>query len=127
MPPYAIAHVAIDHLPVALPFPTGRLRGNAAAYTAFFTESFIDELAERAGRDPFLYRMEMLGRMPRMADCLRRATRLAGWDGGRRGTGQGLAMAAEGARPAWGRSDRLRRPGGAGRRRAARDTAPCRG
>ncbi|HCI62137.1 MAG TPA: xanthine dehydrogenase, partial [Erythrobacter sp.] len=61
-------------------------------YTAFFTESFIDELAERAGRDPFLYRIEMLGQTPRMADCLRRATRLAGWDGGRRGTGQGLAM-----------------------------------
>ena len=90
--PYAIEHVAIDHLPVTLPFPTGRLRGNAAAYTAFFTESFIDELAERAGRDLFLYRIEMLGQTPRMADCLRRATRLAGWDGGRRGTGQGLAM-----------------------------------
>ena len=92
VPPYGIAHVAVDHLPVTLPFPTGPMRGNAAAYTAFFTESFIDELAERAGRDPFLYRIEMLGQTPRMADCLRRATRLAGWDGGRRGTGQGLAM-----------------------------------
>lgn len=103
VPPYAIEHVAIDHLPVALPFPTGRLRGNSAAYTAFFTESFIDELAERAGRDPFLYRMEMLGRMPRMADCLRRATRLANWDGGRRGTGQGLAMVRIGAPDTGGR------------------------
>ncbi len=61
VPPYGIAHVAVDHLPVTLPFPTGPMRGNAAAYTAFFTESFIDELAERAGRDPFLYRIEMLG------------------------------------------------------------------
>ncbi|HCY02849.1 MAG TPA: xanthine dehydrogenase, partial [Erythrobacter sp.] len=78
VPPYGIAHVAVDHLPVTLPFPTGPMRGNAAAYTAFFTESFIDELAERAGRDPFLYRIEMLGQTPRMADCLRRATRLAG-------------------------------------------------
>ncbi len=97
IPPYAIDNVAIDHLPVALPFPTGRMRGNAPAYNAFFTESFIDELAERAGRDPFLYRMEMLGQMPRMADCLRRATRLASWDGGRRGTGQGLAMVRMGS------------------------------
>ena len=97
LPPYAIDNVAVDHLPVSLPFPTGRMRGNAPAYNTFFTESFVDELAERAGRDPFLYRMEMLAGMPRMADCLRRATRLAGWDGGRRGTGQGLAMAQMGA------------------------------
>ena len=50
-----------------------------------------------------LYRMEMLGRMPRMADTLRRATRLAGWDGGRRGTGQGLAMVRMGAPDTGGR------------------------
>ena len=103
VPPYAITNVAVDHVPVTLPFPTGRMRGNSTAYTAFFTESFIDELAERAGRDPFLYRMEMLGKMPRMADCLRRATRLAGWDGGRRGTGQGLAMARIGTPDSGGR------------------------
>jgi isoquinoline 1-oxidoreductase subunit beta len=103
IPPYAIEHVAVDHLPVTLPFPTGRLRGNAQAYNAFFTESFIDELAERAGRDPFLYRMEMLGQSPRMADTLRRATRLANWDGGRRGTGQGLAMARIGSPDSGGR------------------------
>ncbi len=103
VPPYAIANVGIDHLPVTLPFPTGRMRGNAMAYTAFFNESFIDELAERAGRDPFLYRMEMLGQSPRLADCLRRATRLAGWDGGRRGTGQGLAMVRSGTPDAGGR------------------------
>ena len=97
VPPYRIDHVAVDHLPVSLPFPTGQMRGNAQAYNAFFSESFVDELAERAGRDPFLYRMEMLSGLPRMADTLRRATRLAGWDGGRRGTGQGLALARFGS------------------------------
>ncbi|MBX7497122.1 molybdopterin-dependent oxidoreductase [Qipengyuania sp. 6B39] len=91
-PPYAIEHVSVEHLPVPIDLPTGRLRGNAPAYTAFFTECFVDELAEKAGRDPFLYRMEMLGQSARMADVLRRATRMANWDGGRRGTGQGLAM-----------------------------------
>lgn len=92
MPPYGIDNVLVEHLPAALGFPTGRMRGNSAAYTAFFTECFVDELAEKAGRDPFLYRIEMLGQSVRMAEVLRRATRLAGWDGGRRGTGQGLAM-----------------------------------
>ncbi|MDG5747702.1 molybdopterin-dependent oxidoreductase [Qipengyuania sp. XHP0207] len=92
LPPYGIANVAIEHLPVRIGLPTGMLRGNSHAYTAFFTECFMDELAEQAGRDPLLYRIEMLGQAPRMADVLRRATRLANWDGGRRGTGQGLAM-----------------------------------
>ncbi|WP_369026821.1 molybdopterin cofactor-binding domain-containing protein [Qipengyuania sp. RANM35] len=92
VPPYGIDNVAVDHLPLDIGLPTGRMRGNSAAYTSFFTECFIDELAERAGRDPFLYRMEMLGHSARMAEVLRRATRLGGWDGGRRGTGQGLAM-----------------------------------
>ncbi|MFA6219699.1 MAG: molybdopterin cofactor-binding domain-containing protein [Erythrobacter sp.] len=103
VPPYGIDHVLVEHLPVEIALPTGRMRGNAAAYGAFFTECFIDELAEKAGRDPLLYRMEMLGRMPRMAQVLRHATRLGNWDGGRRGTGQGLAMASMGSAAGGGR------------------------
>jgi isoquinoline 1-oxidoreductase beta subunit len=102
-PPYAIDNVAIAHLPVEIALPTGRMRGNAVAYTAFFTESFIDELAEKAGRDPYLYRLDMLGHSPRMAEVLGRATRLGNWDGGRRGTGQGLAMVRMGSADAGGR------------------------
>ena len=75
------------------------MRGGSAAYTAFFTESFIDELAVEAERDPFLYRMALLGEAPRMAECLRRATRLANWDGGRQGSGQGLALVRMGRDP----------------------------
>jgi len=97
--PYALPNVAVDHVPVRLPLPTTRMRGGSAAYTAFFTECFIDELATEAGRDPFLYRMAMLGQAPRMAECLRRATRLANWDGGRSGSGQGLAMVRMGRDP----------------------------
>jgi len=102
-PPYGVENVSVEHLPVEIALPTGRMRGNSAAYGAFFTECFVDELAEKAGRDPFLYRMEMLGKMPRMAEVLRNATRLGNWDGGRRGTGQGLAMASMGSTEAGGR------------------------
>ncbi|TMM47202.1 xanthine dehydrogenase family protein molybdopterin-binding subunit [Qipengyuania marisflavi] len=103
VPPYAIANIAVEHLPVTLDLPTGRLRGNSAAYTAFCTESFLDELAEKAGQDPFLYRMALLGQAPRMADVLRRATRIGGWDGGRRGSSQGLAMVRMGSADGGGR------------------------
>lgn len=89
--PYAIPAVAIDHVPVDVGLPSGRLRGNAHAYLAFITESFIDELAARVGREPLSFRMAMLGADPRLADCLQRAARLAEWDGGAGQSGQGLA------------------------------------
>jgi isoquinoline 1-oxidoreductase beta subunit len=91
MPPYAIAHLAIDHVPVRVPLPTGRMRGNAHGYTAFFTESFIDELAHRAGREPLAYRMAMLGNDPRLAACLQQVASLSGWGGGGDNSGQGIA------------------------------------
>lgn len=92
VPPYAIANVTVEHCPVTIPIPIGRLRGNAPAYTAFATEGFIDELARRARRDPLLYRLAMLGGDLRMAEVLQRAARLGQWDGGSAGSGQGLAM-----------------------------------
>jgi isoquinoline 1-oxidoreductase subunit beta len=91
-PPYAIPALAVEHAPVTLPFSTARLRGNAPAYTAFATECFVDELARRAGRDPLLYRLGMLGNAPRLAEVLRRVGRLGEWDGGRPGSGQGLSL-----------------------------------
>lgn len=92
LPPYGITNIAVEHIPVDIPLPVTRMRGGAYGYTAFFTECFLDELAAKSGRDPFLYRMTMLGQAPRMAECLRRATRLGDWDGGRKGSGQGVAM-----------------------------------
>lgn len=90
-PPYAIPDVAIDHVPVSIGLPTGRMRGNAHGYTAFCTESFIDELAHRHQREPLSYRMQMLGNDLRLAGCLQRAAQLAEWDGGVDASGRGLA------------------------------------
>ena len=87
VPPYAIEHMVIEHVPATNGLPSGRLRGNAHGYTAFFTESFIDELAARAAREPLAFRMAMLGGDPRLAECLQ----LGEWNGGNDGSGQGLA------------------------------------
>lgn len=89
--PYAIPAVAIDHVPVDVGLPSGRLRGNAHGYLAFIVESFIDELAGRVGREPLSFRMALLGADPRLAECLQRAARLAEWDGGAGQSGQGIA------------------------------------
>ncbi len=91
VPPYAIANVAVEQVPVSLFLPTARLRGNAHGYTAFFTETFIDELAVRAAREPLSFRMAMLGHEPRLAECLQRVAALSGWGGGGDASGQGLA------------------------------------
>jgi isoquinoline 1-oxidoreductase beta subunit len=91
IPPYAIEHMAIEHVPAAIGVPTGRLRGNAHSYTAFFNESFIDELARKAKREPLSYRIALLGHDLRLAACLQRVATLANWDGGSESSGQGLA------------------------------------
>ena len=89
--PYAIPNLAVDHFPADIALPTGRWRSNAASYGAFFSESFIDELAIVAGVEPLSFRMQMLGGHPRLAHCLTTVATLGGWQGGVRGSGQGLA------------------------------------
>lgn len=92
--PYAIPNRAVDHCPADIGLPTGRWRGNADSYTAFFTESFIDELAAHSGADPLSYRMAMLAQPPLLARCLLTASTLGGWKGGQAGSLQGLACHA---------------------------------
>jgi len=89
--PYAIPDLAVDHIPVELPLAAGRMRGNAHGQTCFMLESFLDELAVRGGHEPMSYRIAMLGQDALLVDCLQCAARLAEWDGGTRGSGQGLA------------------------------------
>jgi isoquinoline 1-oxidoreductase beta subunit len=91
MVPYDIANLAVDHYPVRIDIPTGRWRGNAASYGVFITESFIDELAGQAGREPLSYRVQMLGQNVRLANCLTRVAGLSEWDGGLDNSGQGVA------------------------------------
>ncbi|TCD06401.1 xanthine dehydrogenase family protein molybdopterin-binding subunit [Erythrobacteraceae bacterium CFH 75059] len=93
VPPYAIPNVAVEHVPVDLPLPAGPVRGNGAAVAAFCTESMIDELAARAGREPLSWRIAMLGHDPRLAACLLAVAEMAQWDGAGRSGGQGLACA----------------------------------
>ncbi|MEL7446500.1 MAG: molybdopterin cofactor-binding domain-containing protein [Pseudomonadota bacterium] len=91
VPPYAIPSVVVEHVPVEVGLPVGRMRGNAHTYTAFATESFIDELAAENGREPLSYRIAMLGDDVRLAACLQRAAQMAEWGGGLEQSGQGLA------------------------------------
>ena len=90
-PPYSIPAVAVDHLPADVGLRTGIWRSGAHSYTAFFTESFVDELARKANFEPMSFRMQMLGDNPRLARVLTTAATLGGWDGGAAGSAMGLA------------------------------------
>jgi isoquinoline 1-oxidoreductase beta subunit len=94
VPPYSIPHVRIDAVEAKLPFAGGYMRGSPNREFAFFTESFIDELAHAAGMEPLAFRMSMLGGNGRLARCLQAAARLANWDGGQPGSTMGIAGAS---------------------------------
>ncbi len=99
VPPYQIPALLVEHIPAEIGLPVGRVRGNAHGPTIFAIESFIDEIAARAKREPLSYRMSMLGSDVRLAACLQRAAQLAEWDGGVDRSGQGLACARIGEGP----------------------------
>jgi len=91
LPPYAIPNVTVEAVRPQLPFDCGYMRGSPQREFAFFTESFIDELAHAAGIEPLTFRMSMLGSNGRLARCLQGAARLAQWDGGQAGSTMGIA------------------------------------
>lgn len=94
IPPYSIPNVRIDAIHADLPVTAGYMRGSPEREFAFFTESFVDELAHAAGMEPLSFRMSMLGGNGRLARCLQAAARLAGWDGGGQGSTMGIAGAS---------------------------------
>lgn len=88
---YAFPRAVLQHVPTTIDLPTAPMRGQADGYTCFMRESFLDEIAADNEREPMSFRIAMLGGDVPLATCLQGAARLAQWDGGRAGTGQGIA------------------------------------
>jgi isoquinoline 1-oxidoreductase beta subunit len=65
--PYAVDHLRVENGPAQAHVRIGWLRSVAHVYHAFGICCFPDELAHRAGRDPYAYLMDLLG-PPRMLD-----------------------------------------------------------
>ncbi|MDH3429401.1 MAG: molybdopterin-dependent oxidoreductase [Gammaproteobacteria bacterium] len=77
--PYAIDNQRIVYTESSTHVPWGFWRSVDHSLHAFFTESFIDEMAVAAGRDPYEYRRELLADQPRFLAVLDLAASKAGW------------------------------------------------
>ena len=90
--PYAIGNQRIEHIASPTHVPFGVWRSVDHSQHAFFTESFIDELAAAAGADPVAFRRDLLRHAPRHQRVLDAAAKAANW-GAPLGAGKGRGVA----------------------------------
>jgi isoquinoline 1-oxidoreductase beta subunit len=92
-PPYAIPNFQIDSHILETGVPIGAWRSVGPSQNGFVTESFIDELAHTAKKDPFEYRRRLLSKSPRLRRALEVAAEKANW-GRPLPAGHGVGIAA---------------------------------
>jgi isoquinoline 1-oxidoreductase beta subunit len=77
---YAFPNMRVEYLRVEPPgIPTAFWRSVGPSHNVFVVESFIDELAATAGRDPVADRLALLDKSPRAKAVLELAAEKAGW------------------------------------------------
>ncbi len=77
--PYGFANQHMEHVATRMGVPVGFWRSVGHSHNAFFSESFMDELAAEAKQDPVEFRRRWLNGAPRYLAVLNLAARKAGW------------------------------------------------
>ncbi|WP_255463354.1 xanthine dehydrogenase family protein molybdopterin-binding subunit [Microbulbifer sp. YPW1] len=91
--PYAISNIRVDVTSTEEKVPVLWWRSVGHTHTAYSTETFIDELAAKAGQDPVDLRMKLLDGHPRWQGVLKLAADKAGWGKALpKGWGRGIAV-----------------------------------
>jgi isoquinoline 1-oxidoreductase beta subunit len=80
--PYDAANVHVEYVREEPPAaPTCFWRSVGPGHNIFVVESFVDELAHKAGQDPVAFRRAQLEKAPRLRACLDLAVEKSGWGG----------------------------------------------
>jgi isoquinoline 1-oxidoreductase beta subunit len=77
--PYDIPNFHVEYVRAEPPVPTGFWRGVGPNNNVFAIESFMDELARKAGKDPIAFRRDMLGKTPRLRAALDLVAEKSDW------------------------------------------------
>ncbi|HKW37837.1 MAG TPA: molybdopterin cofactor-binding domain-containing protein [Burkholderiales bacterium] len=77
--PHAIPNVRVEYAQRNAFVPVGFWRTVGHSQNPFVRESFMDELAAAAGKDPFEYRRALLQKSPRDLGILEATAKAAGW------------------------------------------------
>ena len=92
--PYHVPNINVSYAKVDLPIPVGFWRSVGHSSNAFVVESFIDELAHAAGRDPYEYRRDLLKGHPRHRAVLDAVAETSKWGSpAPEGRARGIAVA----------------------------------
>jgi len=77
--PYAIPNLRVEYARVEHGIKVWFWRSVGHSQNVYFLESFVDEMAAAAGRDPFEFRRDLLGKEPRLKAVLELAAARADW------------------------------------------------
>jgi len=77
--PYSIPNVRIEYAQRNPHVPVGFWRTVGHSQNPYMRECFVDELASAAGKDPYEYRLALLGKAPKELGVLEATARAAGW------------------------------------------------
>ncbi|MBM2853966.1 MAG: aldehyde oxidase [Steroidobacteraceae bacterium] len=90
--PYDVPNVAVDYLRQEIGINVGYWRSVSHALNCFVAESFMDELAHAAGKDPYEFRRALLDKQPRFKRVLEAAAGMADWGKAPAGRHHGIAL-----------------------------------
>lgn len=76
---YTIPNLRAEYVYDDPGIPVGFWRSPSGSVSGYIAESFFDEIAAAAGKDPYEYRRSLLGKSPRLLGVLDLAAEKAGW------------------------------------------------